>query len=47
MWMMLLHFIVMLSDAKRHASLLTNFLLKNSLYINVYEIIIFQKLAKN
>ena len=32
------------SDAKRHASLLSNFLLENSLYFGVNEIITFQKL---
>ena len=34
-----------LSDAKRHASLLSNFLLDNSLHFGVYKIISFQKLV--
>ena len=34
-----------LSDAKRHASLSSSFLLKNSLYVDVNEIISFQKLV--
>ena len=36
-----------LSDAKCHASLLSNFLLDNSLYFGVNEIISFQKLVGN
>jgi hypothetical protein len=36
-----------LSDAKRHASLLSNFLLNNSLHFGVNEIISFQKLVGN
>ena len=36
-----------LSDAKCHASLLSNFLLDNSLHIGVNEIISFQKLVGN
>jgi hypothetical protein len=36
-----------LSDAKRHASLLSNFLLDNSLHFGVNEIIRFQKLVGN
>ena len=36
-----------LSDAKRHASLLSNFLLDNSLHFGVNEIISFQKLVGN
>ena len=36
---------VKLSDAKRHASLLSNFLLDNSLHFGVNEIISFQKLV--
>ena len=39
--------IVKLSDAKRHASLLSNFLLDNSLHFGVNEIISFQKLVEN
>ena len=39
--------IVKLSDAKRHASLLSSFLLENSLYFGVNEIISFQKSVKN
>jgi hypothetical protein len=39
--------IVKLSDAKRHASLLSNFLLDNSLHLGVDEIISFQKLVGN
>ena len=39
--------IIKLSDAKHHASLLSSFLLKNSLYFGVYEIISFQKLVGN
>ena len=39
--------IVKLSDAKRHASLLSNFLLNNSLHFGVNEIISFQKLVGN
>ena len=35
------------SDAKRHASLLSNFLVDNSLHFVVYEIISFQKLVGN
>jgi hypothetical protein len=35
---------VKLSDAKRHASLLFNFLLNNSLHLGVNDILIFQKL---
>jgi hypothetical protein len=38
---------VKLSDAKRHASLLSNFLLDNSLHFGVNEIINFQKLVGN
>ena len=38
---------VKLSDAKRHASLLSSFLLENSLYFGVNEIISFQKLDGN
>jgi hypothetical protein len=38
---------VKLSDAKRHASLLSNFLLDNSLHFGVNEIIRFQKLIGN
>ena len=34
-------------DAKRHASLLSSFLLENSLYFGVNEIISFQKLVGN
>ena len=34
-------------DAKHHASLLSSFLLNNSLYFGVNEIISFQKLAGN
>jgi hypothetical protein len=34
-------------DAKRHASLLFSFLLENSLYFGVNEIVGFQKLAGN
>jgi hypothetical protein len=34
-----------LSDAKRHASLLSNFLLDNSLHFGVNEMISFQKLV--
>jgi hypothetical protein len=36
-----------LSDAKRHPSLLSNFLLDNSLHFDVNEIISFQKLVGN
>ena len=36
-----------LSDVKRHASLLSNFLLDNSLHFGVNEIISFQKLVGN
>ena len=39
--------IVKLSDAKHHASLLSNFLLDNSLHFGVNEIISFQKLVGN
>jgi hypothetical protein len=39
--------IVKLSDAKRHTSLLSNFLLDNSLHFGVHEIISFQKLVWN
>ena len=39
--------IVKLSDAKRHASLLFSFFLKNSLYFGVNENISFQKLGGN
>ena len=39
--------IVKRSDAKRHASLLSSFLLENSLYFCVNEIISFQKLVGN
>jgi hypothetical protein len=38
---------VKLSDIKRHASLLSSLLLKNSLYFGVNEIIDFQKLVGN
>ena len=38
---------IKLSDAKRHASLLSSFLLENSLYFGVNEIISFQKLVGN
>ena len=38
---------IQLSDAKRHASLLSNFLLDNSLHFGVNEIISFQKLVWN
>ena len=38
---------VKLSDAKRHASLLFNFLLDNSLHFGVNEMISFQKLVGN
>jgi hypothetical protein len=38
---------IKLIDAKRHASLLTSFLLKNSLCFGVNEIIRFQKLVWN
>ena len=38
---------VQLSDAKRHASLLSNFLLDNSLHFGVNEILSFQKLVGN
>ena len=38
---------VKLSDAKCHASLLSNFLLDNSLHFGVHEIISFQKLVGN
>ena len=36
-----------LSDANHHASLLSSFLLKNSLYFGVNEMISFQKLVGN
>jgi hypothetical protein len=39
--------IIKLSDAKRHASLLSSFLLKNSLYFDVNEMIGVQKLVGN
>jgi hypothetical protein len=39
--------IIKLSNAKCHASLLSNFLLDNSLHLGVNEIIIFQKLIEN
>ena len=39
--------IIKLSDAKRHASLLSNFLLHNSLHFDVSEIISFQRLVGN
>ena len=39
--------IVKLSDAKRHASLLSSFLSRNSLCVDVYEIIGFQNLGGN
>ena len=39
--------IVKLSDVKRHASLLFNFLIDNSLYFGANEIISFQKLVGN
>ena len=38
---------IMLSHAKRHASLLSNFLLENSLYFCVNETISFKKLVGN
>ena len=38
---------IKLNDAKRHPSLLFSFLLKNSLYVGVHEIISFQKLVGN
>ena len=38
---------IKLSDAKCHASLLSNFLLDNSLHFGVNEIISFQKLVEN
>ena len=38
---------IQLSDAKRHASLLSNFLLDNSLHFGVNKIAIFQKLVGN
>jgi hypothetical protein len=38
---------IKLSDAKRHASLLSNFLLNNSLHFGVNEILGFQKLVGN
>ena len=38
---------VKLNDAKRHASLLSNFLLDNSLRFHVNKIISFQKLVEN
>jgi hypothetical protein len=38
---------IKLSDAKRHASLLSNFLLDNSLHFGVNKIISFQKLVGN
>jgi hypothetical protein len=38
---------MLLSDAKRHASLLSYFLLDNSLHFGVNEIISFQKLVGN
>ena len=36
-----------LSDAKHHASLLSSFLLKNSLYSSVNKVISFEKLVGN
>jgi hypothetical protein len=39
--------IVKLSDAKHHVSLLSNFLLDNSLHFGVNEIVSFQKLVGN
>ena len=39
--------IVKLNDAKCHASFLSNFLLDNSIYFDVNEIISFQKLVEN
>jgi hypothetical protein len=39
--------IIKLSDAKRHASLLSSFLLNNSLHFGVNEINSFQKLVGN
>ena len=39
--------IIKLSDARHHASLLSNILLDNSLYFGVNEIISFQKLVGN
>jgi hypothetical protein len=38
---------IKLSDTKRHASLLSNLLLHNSLHFGVNEIISFQKLVEN
>jgi hypothetical protein len=38
---------IKLSDTKRHASLLSNFLLNNSLHCGVNEILSFQKLLGN
>jgi hypothetical protein len=38
---------IKLSDVKRHASLLSSFLLENTLYFDVNEIISFQKLVGN
>ena len=38
---------IKLSDGKRHASLLSNFLLNNSLNFGVNEVISFQKLVGN
>ena len=45
MWMMLLHLQQSLVMLKRHASLLYSFLLENSLYFNVNEMMGFQKLV--
>ena len=38
---------IKLSEAKRHASLLFGFLLENSIYFGVNEMISFQKVARN
>ena len=45
MWMMLLHLVI--SDVKRHASLLSNFLLNDPLHFGVNEIVGFQKTIRN
>ena len=37
--------IIKLSDAKRHASLVSSFLLENSIYFSINEFISFQKLV--
>jgi hypothetical protein len=44
---MLLHLTVKRSDAKRHAPLLSNFLLNNSLHFGVNEVLSSQKLVGN